>query len=494
MSRRRFQLNRRNVLRGFGGFCVGLPFLELLRGEPAQAQEAPKRYMIAFAGSSLGMDSRDMVVPENEGALDPQNLTRGLLPLGDLGITDACSIVSNLQIPWNPDGQRGPGERAIQWHSSSLSPLLSGMRSADGGSEAVQGPTSDWMVAEQIGGPTLATRPVLTYRVQAAFYRGTNGTGGTRGQMSARLNDGNLERITPQFSPKLAFQDLFTGFTPPDPAEAAEAQFLLSRRRSVIDLVKGDTERLLPRLGAADKIRLERHFDELRALENKLNATNVPGGSNCEMLPDPGEDPPIGGAIDNGDTGGYANNGAWSNEELRAEIMVDLIHMAFACDLSRSASLMFSYAQCFLNMNPVYGYPSDLHELGHYSVGGGDTGANAVADGIAWHVKHFGRLAQKLRDTEELDGSNLLDHTAMVLLFEGGWGFDPEQNNQGSAHSSENMAVLVAGKAGGLNQSGGKHIRTNQAHPVQCINTAMQAVGVNQELGEVTGGVSELIG
>jgi hypothetical protein len=82
----------------------------------------------------------------------------------------------------------------------------------------------------------------------------------------------------------------------------------------------------------------------------------------------------------------------------------------------------------------------------------------------------------------------------MVLLFEGGWGFDPEQNNQGSAHSSENMAVLVAGKVGGLNASGGRHIRTNEAHPVQCVNTAMQALGVNAELGKVTGGVSELIG
>ena len=493
MTRRRFELNRRNVLRGLGGFCVGLPFLELLRGQPAQAQEVPKRYMVAFAGSSLGMDGRDKVVPESEGLLDPQNLSRGLLPLGDLGVTDACSIVSNLEIPWAADGQRGPGERAIQWHSSSVCPLLSGMRSA-AGTEAVQGPTSDWVVAEQIGGPTLASRPVLTYRVQAAFYRGTNGTGGTRGQMSARMNDGNLERITPQFSPKLAFQDLFTGFTPPDPAEAAEAQFLLSRRKSVIDLVKGDTERLLPKLGAADRVRLERHFDELRAFENKLQSVDLPEGTACELLPNPGEDPIVGGAVDNGNTGGYESNGAWSDEELRAEIMVDLIHMAFACDLSRSASLMFSYAQCFLNMNPVYGYPSDLHELGHYSMGGGDDGANAVADGIGWHVKHFGRLVKKLRETEELDGSNLLDHTAMVLLFEGGWGFDPEQNNQGSAHSSENMAVLVAGKAGGLNQGGGKHIRTNKAHPVRCINTAMQAVGVETQLGEVSGGISELVG
>src|SRR5690606_36053529 len=162
----------------------------------------------------------------------------------------------------------------------------------------------------------------------------------------------------------------------------------------------------------------------LRALENKLAALQPPSGSACELPTHPGTDPPIGGAVEAGDTGGYAAGGAWSDEDLRATVMVDLIHMAFACDLSRVASLMFTYAQCFLNMNPVWAYPSDLHELGHYSVGGGDTGANAVADGVAWHVDHWARLARKLRDTEDLDGTSILDNTAMVLTFEGGWGYD----------------------------------------------------------------------
>jgi len=492
---RRPKSRRRAFLRGMGGVCMALPFLELFQEKRAVAQQStsPMRYVIAFAGSSLGMDGGDSVVPAGQGDLSTM-LTRGLAPLGDFGVADVTSLVSGLVIPWGADGSIPAGGRGIQWHSQAKGPHLTGTRSNSGSDESLTGPTSDWIVAEQIAGDTFSTRPVLSYRVQPAFYRGTNGTGGNRGLISARMNGGQLEQVPPQFSPSTAYADLFGGFIPPDPAEAADAQFLLARRRSIVDLVKTDAEALLPKLGAADRQRLQRHFDELRALENRLQEVTLPDGTACELLPDPGADPTIGGAVDNGDTGGYAANGAWSDEERRAEVMVDLIHMAFACDLSRVASLMFTYAQCFLNMNPVFGHPSDLHELGHYSVGGNSAGQDAVADGVSWHVKHFARLTQKLRDTLDVDGTPILDNTAMVLAFEGGWGFDPEQGNQGSAHSSENMVVLVAGKAGGLNASGGQHISAPDEHPARVITTAMSAVGVDPTLGEISGTIPGLIG
>jgi hypothetical protein len=488
-------LNRRRFLRGLGGIAIGLPFLELLMPKTASAAPAPSRYIVAFAGSSLGMDSTQHVDPANTGPL-VGNLSRGLQPLADLGVDDVTSYVSGLEIPYGAAGSVPAGGRHIGFHAHSPCPLLSGVRSASNeGDESPQGPTSDWVIANAIGGPTLMTRPVLTYRVQPAYYRGSNGTGGDRGLMSARMNGGSLEKVPPTFSPQIAFQDMFTGFIPPDPAEAAEAQFLLERRKSIIDLVATDTEALIPKLSAADKIRMERHLDELRGLELKLQQSMPPDIAACMMLTDPGADPAIGGAVDNGDTGGYAGNGAWSDEEIRAEIFVDLIAMAFTCDLSRCSALMFTYAQCFLNMNPLYGYPTDLHEMSHFSMGGGDAGADAVADGIAWHVRHCATLMKKLRDTQDLDGaSNILDNTALVLLFEGGLGYDPEQDNQGSPHSTENMAVMVGGLAGGLNQSGGQHIVAPGAHPVECINTVMGALGVPGTLGEVSGTIPGLIG
>ncbi len=93
---------------------------------------------------------------------------------------------------------------------------------------------------------------------------------------------------------------------------------------------------------------------------------------------------------------------------------------------------------------------------------------------------------------------SVLDHCAMVLVHEGGWG----RNGSAPAaldvfpditsHSTENMGCLIAGGAGGL--KGGVHVRAHRQHPVRVLNTALRAVGVNEELGEVKGTIDGLLG
>jgi hypothetical protein len=484
-------LSRRAILRGLGGFAVALPFLEIMTSSrEARAQAGPSRYVFAFGGSSLGMDGAQMVVPSASGPL-AGNLTRGLAPLEALGVVDDVSMVSGLLLPWDSGSGIPTAGRAVNFHASSPAPLVTGVAGGETGDERLKGPSTDQIVADAIAGGV--PHRALTYRVQPAYYRGSNGTGGDRGRITARMNGGELEQIDPIISPRLAFENLFSGFAPPDPEEAEAAAFLLARRKSVLDLVHGDTERLLPRLGARDRQRLERHFDEIRALEGRLAAIEPPTEPACAIPGVPESDPPIGNAVENGDTGGYAAGGAYSGEEERARIMIDLVHMAFACDLARVASIMFTQAQCFMNMAPIYGadYATDLHEMSHGSMGGGDAGAAAMADGVAWHVKHWATLVQKLRDTEDGGGASLLDTTALVLAFEGGIGFDPEGGGEGMAHSTENMAVLVAGRAGGL--VGGQHVVADGEHPAAVINTAMRAVGCEQDLGDVAGTIDALL-
>jgi hypothetical protein len=483
---------RRVFLRGLGGVIMTLPFLEYFSSKSAKAAGPPNRYVFGFGGTSIGFSGGDAVTPANVGPL-AGNLSIGLQPLADLGVTDVVSAISGLYIGWNTTP--GPGERVIQWHSSTPAILATGLRSAlNGGHEYLQGPTNDQIVAELLHAGT--DKKVLPYRVQAAYYRGDNGTGGARGTISARLNNGMLEDVPPISSPRVAYQSLFTGFVPPDPLEAEKAKQLLERRKSIIDLVRGDAETLIPKLGKADQVRMQRHFDELRALELKLDQVAPPMTATCSQLPDPGDDPPIGDAVEAPASGNYtdayANGGAYSDEEKRATIMGDLIYMAFCCDLSRVASFMFTYGQCFLNMKPVTGASSDLHEISHYSMGGGTTGQIELAKGVAWHVKHWARLIQRLRDTQDSDGSPILDHTALVMTFEGGWGQDPEQGTMGEAHSSENMLVLVGGRAGGLHKSPGQHIKATGRHPCEAVATAMKAVGIDKPLGEVSGTFDEL--
>lgn len=488
---KRYGISRRTLLRGAAGFAMALPALEIMSTARAGGGGAPRRYFLGFAGTSTGFPGfdYDLVRPDNVGA--GYDIKRALQPLSDLGIAGDVSIVTDMEIPWGDAGSVPAGGRVRNWHAKSVAPLISGVRGADDGNERAQGPTSDQIAADAIGEDTLFR--LLNYRVQAAYYRGSNGDGGDRGRISYRDLDGDLVPQDPTHSPRAAYETLFTGFQPPDPEEAALVLAQLRRRKSAVDLVLEDADSLTAKLGAADRIRMERHFDELRELEMRLNQIQPPTEGACTLLPDPGEDPPIGNAVENGDTGGYENNGAYSDEEGRAELLTDLIAMAFTCDLTRVGSLMYTMAQCFLNANPLFGAASDIHELGHFGVGGGETGLNAVSDGVAWHVHHFGRLVQKLRDTQEVDGSTLLDNTAAILLFEGGWGYDPESGEELNVHSSENMPALVAGYAGGLNPDGGVHLPNPGGHPTEIINTALRAVGMDHEMGEVSGVVDGLL-
>ena len=486
----KFRLPRRSFLRGAGGFAMALPALEIMQAK-AGGDLAPQRYFVGFAGTSTGFPTfdTDLLVPDTVGAA--YDTKRALQPITDLGINDHVSVVTNMEIPWGDAGSIPSAGRRRQWHATSTAPLISGVRGQDN-SERPTAPSSDQVVAEAIAGDTL--HPSISYRVQAAYYRGSNGDGGDRGRISYRMVDGSLQPVDPIISPRLAYESLFTGFIPPDPAEAAEALAAIRRRKSAVDIVAEDTQKLIPKLGTVDQQRLTRHFDELRALETRLDQIQPPTEGACEILPEPGEDPPIGGAVENGDTNGYASGGAYSDEETRVQVLTDLMYMAFVCDISRVGSVMYTMAQCFLNAFPLKGHASDIHELGHYGVGGGMDGLIAVSDGVAWHVQHWGRLLQMLRDTTDFDGRTVLDNTAAVLLFEGGHGFDPESGDDNSVHSSENMAVLIGGHAGGLNPNGGVHVPAPGQHPVNVVNTAMRAVGVDQDLGEVSGHINELLG
>jgi hypothetical protein len=480
---RSFRLSRRALLHGLGGVAVALPALEIMSGgRAARAATPPKRYVLAYCGISTGTWKgggtwqADYVTPSIVGP--GYDVKPALQSLADQGVAGDVSVVSGLQIPWNTGGGVPPGGRVVNFHGHSVLPQLTGMRQ-----ELDAWPTtasSDQIVADAIAGDT--THRLLTYRMEADTYGF-----GLPGYMSFRANG---EPETPFESPRLAYESLFTGFTPPDPAEAALAQKQLLRRKSVLDLVKGDVERLVPRLGAWDRARMERHLDEIRELEKRIDAIPPSVTETCYPLLDPGDDPPVGDPVYTGEDLGYSSHANYSHEEQRAAVMVDLIHMAFACDLSRVATLQLNRWKSYLNMLPLIGVSSDLHELSH---GGGSDDLD-LARAISWHVGHYARLLAKLKGTPDGLGGTLLDHTAAVMTFEGGQGYDPEGGDAVDGHSTENMTMLIGGRAGGLVP--GTHVALgNQKHPANVIVSAMNAVGLTGDtLGEVSGGVDALFG
>jgi hypothetical protein len=494
-------LPRRTFLRGLGGIALALPALEIMtpsRSAAGGVGGAPLRYIVAFCGASIGRrdgqyapsgETGDLFVPD---AIGPgYDVKRATQPLLDHAVTDEVSIVSGMKIPWDEGNGVPAAGRRVQFHESTMCPLITGMRGLSD-ADTVIAQSSDQYVADAIGGDS--PHRLLSVCVQAASYRGGNGSGGTRGTLSYREVDGSVEDVTPIISPRLLFESLFSGFVPPDadPEELAAAEFALRRRKSILDLVQGDAGRLVGVLGGSDKQRMERHFDELRDLERRLDELEPLPEGECSLPAHPGDDPPIGDATETASADQYDVQAAYSNEELRASVHTDLLHMALACDLTRTVALMYTHAHCWLNMYPITGHTNDQHELGHGGSSGSEASAlEAFSDAIAWNVGHWSRLVAKLRDTTDFDGRRVLDNTAMVLLFEGGHGYDPEGGDN-DVHSSENMAVLIAGRGGGLNPNGGQHIVAPDEHPTKVVTSAMQAVGAGDTLGEVSGVIPEL--
>ncbi|MBN1207379.1 MAG: DUF1552 domain-containing protein [Myxococcaceae bacterium] len=472
-----FKLSRRTVLRGAAGAAVGLPMLEAMIGSrdalAATGSLSPTRFLLCFGGQSLGAGDgagpTATYIPNAPHGSSNYDLKVALAPFGlaefnkpgdGSPVKSEITVVSGLRVPATGGGAAPPpaGWNGL-FHTNAHVPLLSGMRTSN---NAMKGPTADQVAAEALGCSAFG------YRVQPRSYRDPDGTHKSRISYR-RLANGSITPVDPIANLQVAYDKLFSlpGLGSASPEELAR----LKRRRSVLDLVLPRANQLLGQVGAADRERLERHFEEIRNLERALAEQTTGAGAACKKLPTPRE--PAIGAV-------------YSEEEARARLYCDLVHMGFACNATRVSTLMFTFLQCFMSASPLIGVNTDVHELSH-----NPSNDINVAKMIAWHLKHFAYLVAKLRDTPDVGGKSMLDNMAVVFLHEGGFGYSPENGGTREPHSTEGMTALVAGRAGGLRP--GRHVVAGGKHPVNVLLSAMNAVGVNvNQLGEVSGVIPEL--
>jgi hypothetical protein len=478
---KKLALGRRTFLRGVGSVALGLPMLEaMVDARPAHAQGTGgvKRYVVMTSGQSKGQDgnTEEFFAPSAVGALKGQAMRPALAGLTDL--LDDFSVVSGLQIPSRGlDGYTAlPTAGKIEaTHDQTLSPLLAG-KAASGGTYGANGPTSDYLVAQQIAGASAYKQ--LVYRVQLDEFNGH--------YAEISYAAANKPVNNSVADPAIAFQSLFGSFVPPtsgaapDPAIARKNQ----RRQSVLDAVMKSAGDLSGRLGAADRQRLSDHLDQVRALEVRIAQLASGAAGATAQCATPGA------------PAGFTKGTSYNDEMKRAEVLVDLITMAFACDLSRVASLLVSFSMPMFRLPQ---HPIDIHEESH---------SGARVDFLAsqvWHVSVFGRLLRGLKALKEGSGT-VLDSTAVVFALEAGHGRDGQQGpaSSAAAHSTDNMVVLVGGGAGGRIKRG-QHIRpatlgahpsgaAKPRHPASVLVSCMNAVGVTTtSLGDVSGNVPELL-
>ena len=482
----RFSPSRRAFLRGAGGVAIGLPLLDIMldgHGEALAGGAAlPRRYVVTFGGFSLIAESEgaDGFIPDQTGP--GYDLKPALAPLATHGVENHVSVVSGLEFALLSGGVEPPPGGLNFFHRKAPA-FFCGQRvhlpTTDKVPLTSDYSSSDQIVADALDDGTAAFRS-LTYRAQVQHYHTVEAWADDGAMSWRKQGSGEAQIVVPQTSPRAAFDSLFTQFTPTDPEEAVLKAKELARRGSILDVVDRRGSALLQRLGAADAARVDEHLTHVRELEMLVTAQGEdPMSSSCEILPDPGADPPIGGDNPSGFDGWDANSG-YSDEDKRAELFTDLLHMALTCDATRVATLMYTFIASALNLDPLIGVQQTFHSFHHK-----DESTQAQLDSaISWHVDHFARLVAKLQATPEGAGT-LLDSCALVMMNEGG-----RAPGYGS-HTPGDLAFLFAGGAGGLRQ--GEHIVAQGMHPANVLITAMNAVGVaTNELGEMSGDIPAL--
>ncbi|MEM9460058.1 MAG: DUF1552 domain-containing protein [Myxococcota bacterium] len=460
---KRLRLGRRTFLRGGAGIAIALPWLEImdpLSVAHAQAADDDLAYVVAMTGTSL-------VAGGDFGSPGPLVLPPAFTDFEDL--RPYVSFVSGLEVPEGGSSSNpvagGVNEGAN--HGTMLVPMITGHRHVGARLDKPnpEGASSDEYVADQIGHSTPFRS--LHLRVQASNYGR-----GAHGEMSVRADGG---RNSPISSPRSAYNTLFQGSSPTAPSDD------LARGRSVLDVVLGRIHRLESELPSWDRERLQRHFDEIRELEKRLEG--IPEGT-CEVPGDPGEDPPISTLdLDDCANGNSACQSGWSNEDLRGDVMSTMLATALACRQTRVATYMIGWLSSYISMGPLFDVAWNAHDVTHgpFAAAVGASKANQVRLGMCrWFAGHFAELLTKLRDLPEGDG-NVLDRTVAVLLWEHGT----------RAHDRRDLTLTIAGAPDRLVHD--QHIDGGGQHPSRVLQTAMAAVGVERDFGAAPGIIPGLL-
>ena len=130
-----------------------------------------------------------------------------------------------------------------------------------------------------------------------------------------------------------------------------------------------------------------------------------------------------------------------------AKLQSDLLVHALASGQTRVASYMLTKCQGLLASPGLATRRSGITNT-RMARSRRREGMRILRDICRWHVEEFAYLVGKLKSMPEGDGT-LLDHTCLLYVHE---------HAEANAHKNNNLAVIVAGHAGGMKT--GMHTRT----------------------------------
>jgi hypothetical protein len=230
--------------------------------------------------------------------------------------------------------------------------------------------------------------------------------------------------------PKLVF-DLLVGTPQMSTAERATQQ-------SVLDAVLESALTVRGKLGSRDQLRLDEYLEAVRSAERRVtqpDATGILCGQAVRPnFPDLGED------IE------YRQNSANYNRGAHADVMADLLCLAFQCNLTRVVSYMLDdeYSEFVYDNVPLRTFTAEGSTEASGTCGelyGAQHGQwDMYASIISWNVGKVSELCQKLDRIDDGDGKTVLDNTIVFL----------GSCMHGSDHRCNRLPSLLVGGGAGL--------------------------------------------
>jgi hypothetical protein len=279
--------------------------------------------------------------------------------------------------------------------------------------------------------------------------------------------------IPPREDPKAVFNDVFGAATGATPGVLnPELERLWAQRKSVFDLTRSETNRVLGLVGREDREKLEAHLAAMREVEARLvgapGSSASEGGSLCQ--------PPTLTAVDLAVDDEYAKAG---------KLQMDLAAAALACDQTRILTFQWSYSESE-HLFQFLGKSGNHHVISHdFSASGANFEAyNAIQ---TWYAEQLAYFLGKL-DSYKEGGGSLLDNTLLLWATEIG---------ESTQHDLTLMPYVLAGGAGGKVKPGRLlDFSANRRDNNQLLVSIAHALGVPElnTFGDPSGATGPLSG
>ena len=409
-----FSLSRRTLLRGaIGGasVAVGLPLLEAMldaHGEAlADGSSLPRQFVtwLACSGFLLSRFEPQTAGPDWE-------ITEQLQPLSvHKPYVNVCTGYTN----------HGQTEPTLFGHVEGVCAYSGYPAVFEEELVRAGGPSIDQVVADYYA--ERVSLPVRSVQVGISKSQTLGVVGDVGGGMSFRGEPGNVTLLPPIHSPRALWQSLF-GFLPL-PEAPAEDRML---RASVLDVVRGQAQRLRPRLGTHDRQRMDAHLDGIYELEQKILA--VPSACTLPDQPDEENDAPVGAEL----------------VSTVNQLMAELVAYALHCDITRVASVQLLGVAGDTPWSEI-GQPTTQHFLSHDAQFSSESLEHYHA-GSVYEIQKLADLVDVFRNTVNARGDNLLD-TSII--------FASSDVSIGWSHSIRRHPILLIGTGGGHLRSPGIH-------------------------------------